>query len=91
VRLGIRFELFEPAHPEQNGRHERMHKTLKAATARAPQAHLAAQQRAFDRFRLRCNEERPHETLGDATPASCFAPSPRPYRTLLEPLVYPGH
>jgi len=68
-----------------------MHKTLKAATARPPQAHLAAQQRAFDRFRLRYNEERPHEALGDATPASCFAPSPRPSRTRLEPLVSPGH
>ena len=91
VRLGIRPELIEPAHPEQNGRHERMHKTLKAATARPPQAHLAAQQRAFDRFRQRYNEERPHEALGDATPASCYAASPRPYRATLEPLVYPGH
>lgn len=91
VRLGIRPELIEPAHPEQNGRHERMHKTLKAATARPPQAHLAAQQRCFDRFRQRYNAERPHEALGDATPASCYAPSPRPYRATLEPLVYPGH
>jgi len=91
VRLGIRPELIEPAHPEQNGRHERMHKTLKAATARPPQAHLAAQQGCFDRFRQRYNDERPHEALGDATPASCYAPSPRPYRSRLEPLVYPGH
>jgi putative transposase len=91
VRLGIRPELIEPAHPEQNGRHERMHKTLKAATARPPQAHLAAQQRCFDRFRERYNTERPHEALGDATPASCYAPSLRPYRTALPPLVYPGH
>ncbi len=91
VRLGIRPELIEPAHPEQNGRQERMHKTLKAATARPPQAHLAAQQGCFDRFRQRYNDERPHEALGDATPASCYAPSPRPYRSRLEPLVYPGH
>jgi putative transposase len=91
VRLGIRPELIEPAHPEQNGRHERMHKTLKAATARPPQAHLAAQQRCFDRFRLRYNTERPHEALGDATPASCYAASPRPYRSALAPLDYPGH
>jgi len=91
VRLGIRPELIEPAHPEQNGRHERMHKTLKAATARPPQAHLAAQQRCFDRFRERYNTERPHEALGDATPQSCYAPSSRPYRARLEPLIYPGH
>lgn len=83
--------MIEPAHPEQNGRHERMHKTLKAATARPPQAHLAAQQRCFDRFRERYNTERPHEALGDATPASCYAPSPRPFRATLPPLLYPGH
>src|SRR2546428_3455509 len=74
----------------ENGRHERMHKTLKAATARPPQAHLAAQQRCFDRFRERYNTERPHEALGDATPQSCYAPSSRPYRARLEPLIYPG-
>jgi putative transposase len=91
VRLGIRPELIEPAHPEQNGRHERMHKTLKAATTRPPQAHLAAQQRCFDHFRERYNAERPHEALGDATPASCYAPSPQSYRRTLPPLLYPGH
>jgi hypothetical protein len=91
MRLGIRPELIEPAHPEQNGRHERMHKTLKADTARPPQAHLGSQQRRFDWFRERYNSERPHEALADATPASCYAPSPRPYRATLEPVVYPGH
>jgi len=91
VRLGIRPELIEPAHPEQNGRHERMHKTLKAATARPPQANLTAQQRAFDAFRHRYNTVRPHEALNDATPASCYTPSPRPYRTTLDTLDYPGH
>lgn len=91
VRLGIRPELIEPAHPEQNGRHERMHRTLKADTARPPHADLAAQQRRFDWFQARYNTERPHEALHDATPASCYAPSPRPYRTTLAPLVYPGH
>lgn len=68
-----------------------MHKTLKGATARPPQAHLTAQQRCFDRFRERYNTERPHEALGDVTPATCYAPSPRPYRAALQPLVYPGH
>ena len=91
VRLGIRPELIEPAHPEQNGRHERMHKTLKADTARPPQGDLAAQQRRFDWFSQRYNVERPHEALGDATPASCYTASPRRYRAALAPLVYPGH
>src|SRR5260370_16315785 len=84
-------ELIEPAHPEQNGRHERMHKTLKADTARPPQADLAAQQRRFDWFRQRYNTERPHEALGDATPASCYDPSPRPYCATPGPVGYPGH
>jgi len=91
VRLGIRPELIEPARPDQNGCHERMHKTLKADTARPPQANLAAQQRRFDWFRHRYNAERPHEALGDATPASRYVSSSRPYRATLEPVVYPGH
>ncbi len=91
VRLGIRPELIEPAHPEQNGRHERMHRTLKAATARPPEATLQAQQARFDRFRARYNTERPHEALDDATPASCYTPSPRPYPATLPVLEYPGH
>ena len=91
VRLGILPELIEPAHPEQNGRHERMHRTLKADTARPPRGDLTAQQRCFDDFRQRYNVERPHEALNDATPASCYSPSVRPYRAALEPLDYPGH
>jgi len=91
VRLGIRPELIEPAHPEQNGRHERMHRTLKAATARPPEADLAAQQRRFDAFRVEFNSVRPHEGLHDATPASCYTPSPRPYARTLASLEYPGH
>lgn len=91
VRLGIPPELIEPAHPEQNGRHERMHRTLKAATARPPQADLAAQQRRFEAFRVEFNTVRPHEGLHDATPASCYAPSPRPYARTLAPVEYPGH
>ena len=91
IRLGIRPELIEPAHPEQNGRHERMHKTLKGATARPPQRDLAAQQGAFDAFRRRYNTVRPHEALDDATPASVYAASPRRYRSVRTPIVYPGH
>lgn len=91
IRLGIRPELIEPAHPEQNGRHERMHRTLKADTARPPGADLAAQQRRFDAFRAEFNTVRPHEGLQDATPASCYTPSPRSYPRTLAPLEYPGH
>jgi len=91
VRLGIRPELIEPAHPEQNGRHERMHKTLKAETARPPELTLATQQRRFDTFRHRYNDVRPHEALDDDTPASRYHASPRPYPATLPPLEYPGH
>src|SRR6059036_461541 len=91
VRLGIRPELIEPAHPEQNGRHERMHKTLKAETARPPRRTLAAQQRRFDWFRQRYNAERPHEALGQQLPASVYHASARPYPTRLLPIAYPGH
>ena len=89
--LGIRPELIEPAHPEQNGRHERMHKTLKAETARPPRRTLAAQQRRFDWFRHRYNDERPHEALGQRLPASLYHASPRPYPATLLPITYPGH
>ena len=68
-----------------------MHRTLKAATARPPEADLAAQQRRFDAFRAEFNTVRPHEGLHDATPASCYAPSPRPYARTLAPVAYPGH
>lgn len=91
IRLGIRPELIEPAHPEQNGRHERMHKTLKADATRPPKADRRAQQRRFDQFRTQFNEERPHEALAQATPASCYTASPRPYPTHLAPLEYPAH
>ena len=68
-----------------------MHRTLKAATARPPQEHLVAQQRAFDRFRVLYNEERPHQFLGGRPPASLYRPSPRPYTGVLPPIEYPGH
>src|SRR5580700_10519660 len=79
MKLGIKPERIKPGHPEQNGRHERMHRTLKAETAKPPAANGRAQQRAFDRFRQEFNEERPHEALEQKTPASCYRSSPRPY------------
>jgi transposase InsO family protein len=79
MKLGIIPERIAPGHPEQNGRHERMHRTLKAETAHPPAAHPRAQQEAFDHFRPIYNEERPHEALAMKTPASCYTPSPRCY------------
>jgi transposase InsO family protein len=91
IRLGIRQQRIEPAHPEQNGAHERMHRTLKQETTRPPAAHRQAQQRRFQRFRHEYNQERPHEALGDRTPASVWGPSPRPYPRRLPEPEYPGH
>ncbi len=91
IRLGIYPELIEPAHPEQNGRHERMHRTLKAETTRPPSGNLNAQQKRFNRFLAEYNEERPHEALGQETPASVYTPSSRELPRKLPPLEYPGH
>lgn len=91
IRLGIYPELIEPAHPEQNGRHERMHRTLKRATARPPAPSGRSQQLRFDLFREEYNAVRPHEALGDATPAALYTRSPRLYPTTLPPVEYPPH
>jgi putative transposase len=91
IRLGIYPELIEPAHPEQNGRHERMHRTLKRATARPPAPTRRRQQQRFDVFRDEYNAVRPHEALADATPASQYTRSPRPYPSAPPPLEYPSH
>ena len=72
VRLGVLPELIEPGKPQQNGRHERMHRTLKAETTRPAAGSLAAQQRKFNCFRDEFNHERPHEALDMQTPASCY-------------------
>jgi len=77
IKLGIVPERTRPASPQDNGRHERMHSTLKQATLRPPAGDARRQQRIFDRFRQQFNHERPHEALGQRTPASCYAPSPR--------------
>jgi putative transposase len=84
-------ELIEPGKPQQNGRHERMHRTLKAEATRPPAANSRSQQHTFNRFRDEFNNERPHEALALATPASVYQPSPRPYPTKLPPLEYPDH
>ena len=91
IRLGIYPELIQPSHPEQNGRHERMHRTLKAEATRPPGGHLAGQQRRFNAFRREYNDERPHEALGLDTPAARYTPSPRPLPQRMPPLHYPAH
>lgn len=91
IRLGIVPCLTQPGHPEQNGRHERFHRTLKQATALPPKANLQAQQEAFDRFRQEYNQERPHQALGGKTPAEVYRPSSRPYPKQLPNVEYPGH
>ncbi len=79
MKLGIVPERIQPGHPEQNGRHERMHRTLKEETARPAEASRRRQQEAFDRFRHAYNKERPHEALGQKPPASLYTSSPRVY------------
>jgi transposase InsO family protein len=91
IRLGIRPERILPGRPDQNGRHERMHRTLKAETARPPRTSFRAQQRAFDLFREEYNYVRPHEALDQQVPSSLYTPSPRPYPRRIPEIAYPGH
>ncbi|MGH7573723.1 MAG: IS481 family transposase [Longimicrobiales bacterium] len=91
MRLGIQHQRILPAHPQQNGAHERMHKTLKGEAIRPPRENLRAQQQAFNRFRTLYNDERPHQSLKGRTPASLYGPSSRTYRRQLPPFDYPGH
>ena len=91
MKLGIQPERIKPGHPEQNGRHERMHRTLKAETAKPPAANRRAQQQAFDSFRQQFNEERPHEALEQQTPACCYESSPRPYPDRVPEPEYGSH
>jgi putative transposase len=89
VRLGVMPQLIEPGKPQQNGRHERMHRTLKAETTRPPAAAMRSQQKKFDHFRQEFNHERPHEALDQNTPSSVYRPSSRPMPSKLPPLEYP--
>jgi len=91
IRLGIRPERIKPGKPQQNGRHERMHLTLKQETAQPPAANLRDQQRRFDVFRSEFNEQRPHEALEMKPPASLYQPTTRSYPSRLEEPIYPRH
>jgi putative transposase len=90
IKLGIRPERIVAGKPQQNGRHERVHRTLNEETAAPPAISLPAQQQRFDDFRAVYNTERPHEALGQKTPASLYEPSPRPYPDRLDEPSYGG-
>jgi putative transposase len=91
MRLGITPQLIQPGHPEQNGRHERMHRTLKEGTLRPPAYSSGAQQRRFDEFREFFNFKRPHEALGQRTPGALYRPSRNSFPAPMEPIRYPAH
>lgn len=88
LRLDIGLERIAPGHPEHNGRHERMHLTLKTDATHPAAPNLLQQQARFDTFLHRFNDERPHQALNMQTPPARYAPSTRPYRGL-EELEYP--
>jgi transposase InsO family protein len=90
MKLGIVPERIAAGHPEQNGRHERMHRTLKQETASPPAENARAQQRAFHRFRREYNEQRPHEALRMQTPSTVYTRSSRPYPARVREPEYPS-
>jgi putative transposase len=91
IRLGITPELIEPGRPQQNGMHERMHRTLKAEATRPPAFDIRGQQRKFNRWRDEFNRERPHEALNQEPPASIYVPSERKMPDRLPDIEYPAH
>ena len=91
IRLGIHPERIEPGHPEQNGRHERFHRTLKDQTAKPPARTLCAQQKRFDSFVIEYNDDRPHEALNMRTPSFCYCASLRHFPSRLPQICYPEH
>jgi hypothetical protein len=90
LRLGIQLERIQPGHPQQNGRHARMHRTLKAEATKPAAANVLQQQARFDTFIARYNHQRLHQALGMRVPGDVYARSSRPYRGL-EDLTYPFH
>ena len=91
LKLGIQLQRSRPGCPQDNGAHERMHRTLKAETTRPAAANLRAQQRRFTRFRSEYNNQRPHEALNDDVPAQHYRASSRAYPSRIELPEYPGH
>lgn len=90
IKLGIQPERIQPGQPQQNGRHERMHRTLKQATASPPAANRRKQQQRFDEFQREYNEQRPHEALGQVPPAERYVCSPRRYPARTPRVEYPA-
>ena len=90
IKLGILPVRGRPHHPQDNGRHERMHRTLKAETTRPPASENQGQQERFDAFRQEYNNERPHEALGQRPPIRIYKVSSRPYPTRIPDVDYPG-
>jgi len=91
IKLGIWPEQIAVGHPEENGKHERMHRELKRETARPPASNASAQQRRFDRFRSEYNEERPHEAIDFRRPGDLYRPSFKTLPLRLREIEYPGH
>lgn len=91
LQLGIAVERSRPAHPQDNAAHERMHRTLKHATTRPPEASFPRQQRRFDAFREVYNHERPHEGIDGQVPADLYKASPRALPKALEDWDYPAY
>jgi putative transposase len=91
LQLGIAVERSRPAHPQDNAAHERMHRTLKAATTRPPEVSFRKQQRRFDAFRALYNHERPHEGIGGRVPADLYERSPRALPKTIEDWDYPAY
>ena len=90
LRLGIAIERIKPGNPQQNGRHERMHLTLKLETTKPAGANFLEQQARFDEFVDVYNTERPHQALDMDVPAEHYQSSPRPYCGLPD-IDYPFH
>jgi hypothetical protein len=91
MRLGIIHQRIRPGCPQENGAHERMHRTLKREAIKPVRGSCASQQRNFDAFRREYNTERSHEHLGQETPVSQYVASPRPYPDRLPTPEYPPH
>ena len=91
MRLGIAHQRIHPGQPQENGAHERMHRTMKRRAIRPVQRTCTSQQKRFDAFCAEYNTERPHEALGQETPATHYTPSPRPYPSRLPAVEYPLH
>jgi len=91
IRLGIYPERIKPGRPQQNGKHERMHRTLKAAVSKPIASSMQCMQGRFERFKDEYNNERPHESLNQLTPAECYLPSQRSLPRKLPDLIYPSY